>query len=154
MIRDLASQGIELGLGADDQLIIRAPEGAMDPETLEQIRHEKRRVMAVLYQTQPLDAAREKRQQKVLDMMGDDDMRRKYHFYADTDSEVDFVVVFSLLCFWNIVVLLEPSYLIDHYLCLSIIFKCSDINNGVYIKNFHIANQSRNNVVTQITNAL
>jgi len=93
LIRDLASQGIELGLGADDQLIIRAPEGAIDSETLEQIRHEKRRVMAVLSQTQPLEPAREKRHQKVADMMAADDKRGKYYFYADTYSEADSVVV-------------------------------------------------------------
>ena len=93
LIRDLASQGIELGLGADDQLIIRAPEGAIGPDMLDQLRREKRRVMAVLSQTQPLGPAREKRHQKVADMMAADDKHGKYYFYADTYSEADSVVV-------------------------------------------------------------
>jgi len=86
-MEELGQQGVSFQLDDDDHLSVEAPEGVIDPETSKRLRHEKRQVIAVLSKARLLAVAQEKRRQKVLNMMTNDDQCRKYHWYSDTRSD-------------------------------------------------------------------
>jgi len=88
LIETLAQQGVNLRVDGD-QLIVRAPKGAVAPETMETLKERKAEVMAELAEPPDVKA----RRQRVLQMMAEDDRPRTYYFCPDTESHPDYVIL-------------------------------------------------------------
>ena len=88
LIFNLAQEGVNLRVDGD-QLIVRAPKGAVAPETMETLKERKAEVMAELAEPPDVKA----RRQRVLQMMAEDDRPRTYYFCPDTESHPDYVIL-------------------------------------------------------------
>ncbi len=90
LIDHLGAAGVTFEL-ADDQLIVRAPKGTVDPDTLAELKEQKPRLIAELERVQK--TAQERRRRELLEMMAVDDQGKKYFYVTDTDCDPRYVIL-------------------------------------------------------------
>ena len=87
LIENLTQHGVNLKVEGDD-LIIRAPKGAVPPEALEQLKAQKIEVMAELVDR----PGAKQRRERVLEMM-DQDPNRQRAWFADDGAHSNYVPI-------------------------------------------------------------